>query len=252
MYRLEEQDGAIGKALFRAALYCYRCYDSLVLRRASKPDHASEKFLMRDYRVLYVGVPKVATRSLLAALQSMPSSDKTARLIVELDIGRLLHRYPEARDYFKFTFVRNPWSRAASCYLEKIKNEHPIKHARVLHNRRGLSAGMSFESFAEWLNSADGADDVADRHWMSQHSILALDQPGVISYDFIGRFESLEQDYQRLRELSHLALPHLSHRLKTQAPDEYRTLYTDRSIDLIAMRYARDIQLFRYNFDTGF
>ena len=68
IYRLEEQDGPIGKALLNAVLCCYRSYDSLVLKLATRPDFRSEKHLMKDHLVLYVGVPKVATRSLLTAL----------------------------------------------------------------------------------------------------------------------------------------------------------------------------------------
>jgi len=109
---------------------------------------------------------------------------------------------------------------------------------------------MSFTAFAEWLNSPEGSDSVADRHWMSQYRILALDEAGVIEYDFIGRFERLAQDYDRLINLSGLELPPLSHRLKTQAPDEYRNLYDDYSRELIARRYARDIELFGYEFDA--
>jgi Sulfotransferase family len=251
IYRLDEQGGTLGKALVQGSLACYRCYDSLFLKRASRPDYTSEKVLLRDRGVMFVGVPKVATRSILAALNTAAGGDKQGQLIVELDIQTVMRRYPEASTYFKFTFVRNPWSRAVSCYLDKIRNDDPIKQARHLHRRRGLKAGMSFEAFAEWLNSQEGSDDVADRHWMSQHRILSYDQPDVISYDFVGRFERLAQDYQRLQKLSGLVLPRLSHRLKTQAPNEYRIMYNDRSIESIAQRYAEDIKMFGYDFDNA-
>jgi hypothetical protein len=204
---------------------------------------------MRDHNLLYVGVPKVATRSLLTALTSAPSASRRMRIMFESDVKSLLRRYPEAETYFKFTFVRNPWSRAASCYLDKIKNARPIRLARHLHNRYGLEAGMSFEAFAQWLNSEEGRDDVADRHWMSQHRVLALDQPGLIRYDFVGRLENLAADYKKLQDMTKLDLPPLTHKLKTQAPDGFRRHYNERSIEEIAKRYQRDIELFSYNFD---
>lgn len=250
VYRLEEHDGPVGRALFQAILYGYRCYDTVFLKRAKRPDYASEKVLMPGDRVLFVGVPKTGTRSILKALQSSASAAKRAPIIAEVDIETLFCRHPEAKSYFKFTFVRNPWSRTTSCYRDKILNADAIKQARHLHNRQGLEAGMPFDAFAEWLNSPEGSDDVADRHWMSQHRILAYDQPGVIKYDFVGRFEHIAQDYERLMEMSGLLLSQLPHQLKTQGPDEYRSLYNDRSNELIAKRYARDIELFGYDFDT--
>ena len=108
---------------------------------------------------------------------------------------------------------------------------------------------MSFDAFAQWLNSEEGQDDVADRHWMSQHRILALDQPGLITYDFVGRLENLSDDYERLVEITKLDLPPLTHKLKTQAPDDFRKLYNEQSVEQIAKRYQRDIELFGYDFD---
>lgn len=251
VYRVDGRGGTVGKTLLGGVLACYRCYDSLILKRASRPDSASEKVLLADQGVLYVGVPKVATRSILVALDSATSDSKHAHRIVELDVETMLNRYPEVATYFKFTFVRNPWSRAASCYLDKIANNDPIKQARHRHNRPGLEAGMPFEAFAEWLITSAGSDDVADRHWMSQHKTLAYDQPGLITYDFVGRFEHLADDYHRLQKLSGLALPSLPHRLKTQAPNQYRDLYNERSIKLIAQRYAQDIDFFGYDFDAA-
>lgn len=110
-----------------------------------------------------------------------------------------------------------------SCYLDKIMDEDPIKHARHLYKRRGLEAGMPFEAFAEWLNSPEGSDDFADRHWMSQHRILSNDRPDIIKYEFIGHFERLADDYKRLAELTGLLLPELPHKRQTQSGDQYKT-----------------------------
>lgn len=249
IYRVEAQRSPLGRALLHGALACYRCYDSLILKRSSHPDLASEKVLLRDHRILFVGVPKVATRSILTALKSLAATDRQTHIIVELDIDTVLHRYPEAGAYFKFTFVRNPWSRAVSCYLDKIRNHDPIKQARHLHGRYGLEAGMPFEAFAEWLNSTDGSDDVADRHWMSQYRILAYDRPELIKYDFVGRFEQLAQDYGQMQKHAGVDFPPLPHRLRTQGPNEYLEMYNDRCIELVGRRYARDIDLFGYDFD---
>jgi len=251
IYRLQERDDAISRALLGALLFAYRLLDSLVLKKASKADYGSEKYLMTGQKVLYVGVPKVATRSLLAAMDAATAESGQPGLFLETDVETVLRKYPDSSNYFTFTFVRNPWSRAASCYRDKIQNTDRIKSALHFNGRDGLEAGMSFEEFAEWLNTEAGSDDVADRHWMSQYRVLALDERELISYDFVGRLENLLGDYARLQELATVPLPPLSHRLKTQAPDEFKALYNERCVELIAKRYARDIELFAYSFDDS-
>jgi hypothetical protein len=49
---------------------------------------------------------------------------------------------------------------------------------------------------------AEGGDVCADRHWISQHILLEGE------YDFIGRYENLEQDLGVLKE--RLGLPEFS------------------------------------------
>ena len=249
VWRIEERQDPVSKTILHGGLFVYCLLDSAFLRRAKRPDFNSEKVLLRKQKVLYVGIPKVATRSILTALYDVSGTNRSSTVIAEMNISELLRRFPEVRDYFKFTIVRNPWSRAVSCYRDKILNSSPIKHARHLNGRYGLEQGMSFDAFAEWLASPYGNDDVADRHWMSQHKILGFGEDDGLQYDFVGRFESLIPDYRRLGSLTKLLLPDLPHRLKTQEPNDYRAIYSEKSFNAIADRYRNDIEIFDYEFD---
>ena len=84
---------------------------------------------------------------------------------------------------------------------------------------------------------------------MSQYRILAYDRPELIKYDFVGRFEQLAQDYGQMQKHAGVDFPPLPHRLRTQGPNEYLEMYNDRCIELVGRRYARDIDLFGYDFD---
>jgi hypothetical protein len=249
VWQIEERQDPLSRTILHGGLLVYRLLDSVFLNRAKRPDFNSEKVLLRKQKVLYVGIPKVATRSMLTALDDVSATSQTSKVIAEMNISELLRRFPEVRDYFKFTIVRNPWSRAVSCYRDKILNSSPIKQARHLNGRYGLEPGMPFDAFAEWLASPYGSDDVADRHWMSQHKILGFGEEDGLQYDFVGRFESLILDYRKLGSLKKLTLPDLPHRLKTQAPNDYRSIYSEKSFDAISDRYRNDIEIFDYEFD---
>ena len=87
-------------------------------------------------------------------------------------------------DYFKFTFVRNPWIRLAAAYQEKFK--HPIHglyypNAVRLHNTVSKAVGndkkyfdedgiLSFETFVDVLHENSKANNYSmfDVHWMPQ------------------------------------------------------------------------------------
>ncbi len=66
--------------------------------------------------------------------------------------------------------------------------------------------------------------------------------------DFIGRYEHLEQDFQRicsLCEISPRPLPHLEGR----ARGHYSLYYDDTAAELVFNRFRRDIELYGYSFE---
>ena len=72
------------------------------------------------------------------------------------------------------------------------------------------------------------------------------DEFGNIEIDFIGRFETIDEDFKELcKELdAHLELPHLN---KTKhAP--YQEYYDEETKRIVADHFAEDIEKFGYSF----
>ena len=107
---------------------------------------------------------------------------------------------------FRFAFVRNPFERAISCYLNRIKelglerydNQHSarkehqenIDKINYWKNSPSRKVGhISFEDFIEYICQQDIYD--MDRHWLPQHISIHSE---IIEYDFIGKLESFEED----------------------------------------------------------
>ena len=94
--------------------------------------------------------------------------------------------------FFKFCFVRNPFTRLLSCYLDKIQRNRPQK-AAILRQlglpEHRLEAPVSFEQFVKAV--VEQPVTLMDGHWRVQYYQTL--QPG-IRFDFIGRFERLAQD----------------------------------------------------------
>src|SRR6056297_535425 len=90
--------------------------------------------------------------------------------------------FPEAwRDYFKFCFVRNPFDRAVSDYLWRT--------------RKTGNQTLTFTGFLDRLEQRDFSNRATPRHF-DNWPIYTLDNR--IAVDFVGRFERLDEDLDRV------------------------------------------------------
>ena len=77
-----------------------------------------------------------------------------------------LENNPHHRDYFIFSFVRNPWSRIYSTWKNKIANPNmPEEKRTILKRFDELYYNMPFEEFVSFVcESKYGNDIFGDRH----------------------------------------------------------------------------------------
>ncbi len=135
--------------------------------------------------------------------------------------------------YFKFTIVRNPWDRAYSWYKNVLRDD---RH----RSRYGISRDMPFSDF---LVAYIGTDMLKPQtYWLKNYA-------GDIDLDYIGKFETLAEDFREITKkmgVTHIRLPH-----KVRgSQNSYREIYDQTSIKLVRDYYAEEIALFGYDFDA--
>lgn len=146
-------------------------------------------------------------------------------------------------DLFVFAFVRDPFDRLASCYVNKIVAPQTFP---PLFAELGFRKAMPFAEFVERI--AATPDTVADDHFRSQASMLTL--KGRIVPSFVGRFETIGPDWAHVRESVQAlggpdlgALPHVNKR--RGGADDLPTLFADPAlVALVRRRYAEDFAAF--------
>jgi chondroitin 4-sulfotransferase 11 len=145
-------------------------------------------------------------------------------------------------DLFRFTVVRNPWDRLVSCYYNKVVQVREERHPWIL-GRFGdaFHPDMNFAAFAMAVMKIP--DDASDEHFASQWHLL--NYRGKPPLDFIGRFENLSSDWERLQVKTGAGL--LGHANRTRHPS-YRTLYKPEMAVDIGQRYCEDVRHFGYVF----
>jgi hypothetical protein len=139
------------------------------------------------------------------------------------------------RRYFKFAFVRNPWDRLVSWYS--------MVHQARETNRFGnyvREVAPTFEAFVK--HATTGLGERTTRNQLDYVS----DPDGAILVDFVGRYERLHHDIEVVKQRLRIAhgLPHSNR----STHHDYRTYYTTETRDIVARRFARDIDAFEYVF----
>lgn len=140
---------------------------------------------------------------------------------------------------FKFVFVRNPWDLQVSSF-HHIRRERPHLMSHV----------ETFEDFVRWKLDPERPYQYHVDTSIDLQSDYVIDLHGKVLVDFIGRYESLHDDFEDACRRIGIKAPELPH--KRQAKDrgkDYRSYYTDELAALVAERFAPDIELFGYTFD---
>lgn len=166
--------------------------------------------------------------------------------------------------YYKIAFVRNPWDWVISWYMFTWKTIYypyregfwnkPFYYYNIWKRKRGRFDTASFWLFWENMKRYRRGVESDNRY---QHRFLT-DANGNILVDFVGRFESLQQDFDQICESLNLPRRELTreNRGKFRSSQKlvdrpYQEYYTPEIVELVRDHYARDIREFGYSFDKN-
>lgn len=124
-----------------------------------------------------------------------------------------LVNFPECKEYFKFTCIRNPWDRTVSRYFWKFDT-------------------FDKERFKQVIN------------W-HEYRAQKFDYEGC---DFIMRFENLQEDFNTVCDkigIEHIELPVMN---KSNRGD-YHQYYDDETREMVYNKFKEDIDDFGYTFE---
>lgn len=188
---------------------------------------ARERFYSLSCGVEYLSVPKCACTSIKTAL-----AESDGVLLKRVHGARHWRRCPgDFVPCLVFSFVRHPLTRLVSGWRNKLQTGL----ARTIAGCP-LPVDASFREFARWVTGQAPAR--ANRHWMPQTLILAGQR-----VDFLGRFERIAEDWQRLRD--EFGLPELAQ--MNQSPGAREEVPLDRATrERIARFYADDLRAYGY------
>lgn len=161
------------------------------------------------------------------------------------DIKKILGDKVYAK-YFSFAFVRNPWDLMVSSYHWWRQKAEAVNRVSGLYRGFGEPdinkiKSMSFDDF---ITSKYG------RGYINEHKGEIFDwisEDGEIIIDYVGKLETLQEDWQYICSKTGLPFINLSHSNYTKR-EHYRTYYSEHTRELVAARFRRTIEQFEYEF----
>ncbi|MGV3731600.1 MAG: sulfotransferase family 2 domain-containing protein [Sphingopyxis sp.] len=202
-----------------------------------------------QHRFIFVAIPKTGTHSVRQALRMhMGDGDmEQARLFVEKsfpipEIARMGHghiSFAEIRpflgedqftNYFKFAFVRNPFDRFVS-------------YCAFATSREGSFERDPQRVMRHFLFIAPPHQHIIFR---PQHLFLT-DRDGRLLADMLGKVEEMQPSYDAICARIGIPSTPLDHANRSRRSN-YRDYYDPELIDGVAKIYARDLELFGYDY----
>ena len=193
-----------------------------------------------DYKTLFIHVPKTAGSSMEQQSFLGGGGHEWA-----MDYMRKFGVGPNNevwKQTFKWGFVRNPWDRFVSVYFRWPPTKHNPEKFKEFVMGEFSDTGFDIEAMKR-------NDWHLHHHFLPQHYFLCDDRMNVL-VDFVGRFESLDEDWRYVCE--RIGVPYRELPIINPGHhDNYREYYDDETAAVIAKFYSMDIWVFNYTFDRG-
>jgi len=202
-----------------------------------EPGNVLQKF--DETKTLFFHIPKAGGISVIKSLYGTAANGFGHH---PYEWYRRIYGTTAMQDYYKFTFVRNPYDRALSAFnflkeggMNTLDSDWSSTHAKAL---------SSFEHFVlDYLNESTMFEGIH----LHPQSYFLTNKHKEVAVDFVGKFENFHDDYAIVQSkvAGAKALEH--HNKTKQKPKiNFMDAYTDSMKAHISNLYSEDFELFGY------
>lgn len=210
--------------------------------------------ISHQFKFIFVHIPKTGGMSIssLLARYSTPlrllDGDNNYWTDIHAKYFHYIDRYGQDTwdKYYKFAFIRNPWDRLISSffYLSGGGN-NPFD--KKLSDKYIKKYDGDFIQFVKNFVAADKIKYLFHMH--PQHEFI-YDRKGRLLVDFVGKYENLQEDFNKICDqfsVPHVKLPYIN-KTPYRKIQHFTDYYNDEARKIVAEKYSRDIDLFGYTF----
>ena len=233
--------------------------------------------ISHKYKFIFLEYPKTGTLSMSTVLRRhhpeinwvrFENHKKEKARIRHSGLKDALIQHPECSNYFKFAFVRNPWDRAVSLkyhliYSQKYREMEFSKYIPSMHfkaqptfyqfcekNYENLDFIGKYENLEEDFKNVCniiGLEKMKKLHHLNKRDNEEKEKRLIKSLE---RRKSLTKDEKEIVNLEKKINESRERKRikKNIEPRDYREYYDDETRQIVAEKYAKDIEYFNYKF----
>jgi hypothetical protein len=209
----------------------------------NKENNGIEPMISHQYQCIFIHIPRTAGSSIEQWIcgEDWWLIDPATKHLTAHQAKLCYKDYWD--QYYKFSFVRNPWDRMISCLrfpkYFRIEYSDKILNFGGYETKFGKPLTLEFDHrFLEFRCS------LRDRHQENQVYLNILDEP----LDFIGRMETLEKDVAFLQDQLGIEKPFNNRAEASTDRKRYQDYYDTNSRRWVAETFRGDIVRFGYTF----
>ena len=203
--------------------------------------------ISHKHKFVYIAIPKTGSTSVRSALNDYTDitsvGDRNSPYLHHVTADVLKKHFDEKKwnwdDYFKFTFVRNPWEREVSNYEYKRKSKYmweKYKHGSKQHYQECCRL---FERYPTFKSSVMDTGFSYDRFYMDDNDNDLL--------DFVGKCEDMQINLDFICDKLQIPKIILEHKNKSKHK-HYSEYYDEESKKHIENLHSNAIKRFKYEF----
>jgi len=199
-------------------------------------------------KFVYIAIPKTGSTSIRKCLHRWTdlTGDRIHRSLTYHHVtGRRLNELFVKRNwkwekYYKFTFVRNPFSKIVSQYFYMIKcaADPRIKKYDLPFYKNCVFVKEHAKSFADFIKKQgyfSGMFDHDQTKWITD------------DFDYVGKMETLQQDFDNI--CADIGLPNMMlPMVNTTRHNHYTSYYDDESREIVERLFNKTIEQYNYKF----
>lgn len=207
-----------------------------------------------DKKFIQIAIPRTASTCISDALKTRNHPEPFEH---HCTIEEALDKHPEAKDFYKFTFVRNPFDKLVSIYYEFRKNRKCQYSGEKFMDRELLSefdvSASDTENFRNFCGNLQASSWAEDLFFKPQLEYISIN--GVDVMDYIGRFENLGEGWSHIR--AEIGMADVSLNVSPQEPrgflrgsdhPPYQEMYTEKEKEIVENLYKKDLEYLNYSF----
>jgi hypothetical protein len=176
------------------------------------------------HKFIFIHIPKCGGLSIESVFNWKSSRHDT------MELYKKCNPHIDLNNYYKYTFVRNPWDRMVSWYYYHWNG----KDYRGATFKDWCKNGfLTHWKGAGWKNK----DPLDCQAWIVDKK----------EYDFIGKTENLQEGFNTVCDKIGIPRQELPHKNKSKHR-HYSEYYDDETRNIVAKKYAKDIKSFGYRF----